>query len=49
MGKAIRNFKRGIQNDDEDVTPPAADPNKQVTSRSTASEIKTEVEAERKT
>jgi sec-independent protein translocase protein TatA len=49
MGKAIRNFKRGIQNDDEDVTPPASDPNKQVASRSTASEIKTEVEAERKT
>ena len=21
MGKAIRNFKKGIQNDDEDVTP----------------------------
>jgi sec-independent protein translocase protein TatA len=50
MGKAIRNFKRGIQSDDEDVTPPAADPNKQVASRSSASEMKSpEVEVERKT
>jgi sec-independent protein translocase protein TatA len=50
MGKAIRNFKRGIQSDDEDVTPPAADPNKQVSSRSSASEMKSpEVEVERKT
>lgn len=49
MGKAIRNFKRGIQSDDEDVTPQATDANKQVSSRSGASEIKTEVEAERKT
>ena len=50
MGKAIRNFKRGINSDDEsDVTPPATDANKQVASRSGASEIKAEVEAERKT
>ena len=50
MGKAIRNFKRGIASDDEDVTPPPpADPNKQVASRSSASEMKSEVEAERKT
>ncbi len=50
MGKAIRNFKRGINTDDDDVTPPAADPNKQVPPRSSASDIKQpEVEVERKT
>jgi sec-independent protein translocase protein TatA len=50
MGKAIRNFKRGIQSDDEDVTPPPpAEPNRQVTQRSTASDVKAaEVESERK-
>lgn len=50
MGKAIRNFKRGIQEHDEDVTPPPppAEPNRQVTQRSTASDVKTEVESERK-
>ena len=51
MGKAIRNFKRGINTEDDDVTPPATDPNKQVTPRSSASEVKQtgEVEVERKT
>jgi sec-independent protein translocase protein TatA len=54
MGKAIRNFKRGIATDDEDVTPPAPESTKQVTQRSgVESSIKTpaptEVEAERKT
>ena len=29
MGKAIKNFKRGINSDDEDVTPPAATPPQQ--------------------
>jgi sec-independent protein translocase protein TatA len=38
MGKAIRNFKKGIQNEDEDVTPitPA---DKQVGAHSGASEL----------
>ena len=36
MGKAIRNFKKGINSDDEDVTP--AD--KQVTPRSSANEVR---------
>jgi sec-independent protein translocase protein TatA len=51
MGKAIRNFKRGINTEDDDVTPPATDPSKQVPPRSGASEIKQpgEVEVERKT
>jgi sec-independent protein translocase protein TatA len=44
MGKAIRNFKRGIASEDEDVTPPAAESSKQVPPRSGASEIKSEVE-----
>ena len=35
MGKAIRNFKRGLNTDDEDVTP--AD--KQVADKSSASEL----------
>ena len=51
MGKAIRNFKRGINSEDEDVTPPAPESTKQVAPRSGASEtIKSaaEVEAERK-
>jgi sec-independent protein translocase protein TatA len=53
MGKAIRNFKRGINSEDEDVTPPppAAESTKQVTQRSGASETiksSSEVEAERK-
>ncbi len=34
MGKAIRNFKRGLNSDDEDVTPPA--PPKQVAETSSA-------------
>ncbi len=38
MGKAIRNFKKGMATDDEDVTP--AD--KQVASRSGAAEVKPE-------
>ena len=50
MGKAIRNFKRGIQADDEDVTPPPppAEPSRQVTPRSSAQDVKPEVETERK-
>lgn len=49
MGKAIRNFKRGINSEDEEnVTPPAPAENKQVTPRSGAADIKSEVEAERK-
>lgn len=35
MGKAIRNFKRGLEHEDEDVTP--AD--KQVTEKSTAEQV----------
>ena len=35
MGKAIRNFKRGLDSDDEDVTPE----DKQVTEASTAAEF----------
>jgi sec-independent protein translocase protein TatA len=48
MGKAIRNFKRGIASDDEDVTPPPTEANRQVTPRSGAQEVKSEVESERK-
>jgi sec-independent protein translocase protein TatA len=39
MGKAIRNFKKGVQNDDEDVTPVTPADNKQVSSHSGASEL----------
>ena len=47
MGKAIRNFKRGINSEDEpDVTPPSD--NKQVPPRSGASDLKSEAEAQRK-
>lgn len=35
MGRAIRNFKRGLNSDDEDVTPT----DKQVTEKSSASEL----------
>jgi len=35
MGKAIRNFKKGLNSSDEDVTPPP----KQVTEASSAAEI----------
>ena len=35
MGKAIRNFKKGLNSPDEDVTPPP----KQVTEASSATEI----------
>jgi sec-independent protein translocase protein TatA len=35
MGKAIRNFKKGLNSPDEDVTPPP----KQVTEASSAAEI----------
>lgn len=35
MGKAIRNFKRGLNTDDDDVTPQ----DKQVTEASSASEL----------
>jgi sec-independent protein translocase protein TatA len=36
MGKAIRNFKRGLNTDDEDVTPPE----KQVSETSSAADLK---------
>jgi sec-independent protein translocase protein TatA len=35
MGKAIRNFKRGLSTEDEDVTPP----DKQVTEQSSAEKL----------
>lgn len=35
MGRAIRNFKRGLNTDDEDVTPAQ----KQVTEKSSATEL----------
>ncbi|MDH5670915.1 MAG: twin-arginine translocase TatA/TatE family subunit [Myxococcales bacterium] len=35
MGKAIRNFKKGLDSDDEDVTPPE----KQVAETSSAQEL----------
>ena len=35
LGKAIKNFKRGLNTDDEDVTPPS----KQVSDTSSASEL----------
>ena len=38
MGKAIRNFKKGIQNDDEDVTP-VTPADKQVSAHSGAAEL----------
>jgi sec-independent protein translocase protein TatA len=38
MGKAIRNFKKGMSHDDDDVTPGS----KQVPSRSSASDLKSE-------
>jgi sec-independent protein translocase protein TatA len=38
MGKAIRNFKRGMNQEDEDVTPS----DKQVSSRSGATELKSD-------
>jgi sec-independent protein translocase protein TatA len=38
MGKAIRNFKRGLNTVDEDVTPPAP-PSKQVTETSSATPL----------
>jgi sec-independent protein translocase protein TatA len=37
MGKAIRNFKRGLSTEDEDVTPPE----KQVGEQSSASSLET--------
>ena len=48
MGKAIRNFKRGINSEDEDVTPPASGDSKQVPPRSGATEISEPSEAQRK-
>lgn len=49
MGKAIRNFKRGINSDEEDVTPPAASESKQVPPRSGAADMASEPsEAQRK-
>ncbi len=46
MGKAIRNFKKGMSHDDEDVTPS----DKQVASHSSAKDLKSEAgtPAERK-
>lgn len=42
MGKAIRNFKKGINSEDDDVTPPPAT-NKQVPPHSGASDVSGEV------
>ena len=39
MGRAIRNFKRGLNTDDEDVTPAATPPDKQVTEKSSVAEL----------
>ena len=40
MGKAIRNFKRGLSTPDEDVTPPTVTPvEKQVTESSSAQKL----------
>jgi sec-independent protein translocase protein TatA len=36
MGKAIRNFKKGVQNDDEEDVTPVTPADKQVSSRSGA-------------
>ena len=36
MGKAIRNFKKGVQNDDEEDVTPVTSADKQVSSRSGA-------------
>jgi sec-independent protein translocase protein TatA len=44
MGKAIRNFKRGLSTDDEDVTPDenqVTPEGKQVTEKSSVSDIET--------
>lgn len=51
MGKAIRNFKKGVQGDDEhDVTPKDVTPvDKQVTARSSMSEIGSAVDVASKT
>lgn len=49
MGKAIKNFKRGIHSDDEeDVTPPApaTGPDKQVPSRSSVADLQSETNSE---
>jgi sec-independent protein translocase protein TatA len=54
MGKAIRNFKRGISTEDEDVTPPAAtsssttSENKQVTPHTGTPDLREPSEAQRK-
>jgi sec-independent protein translocase protein TatA len=51
MGKAIRNFKRGINaEDEEDVTPttPTTPTDKQVTANSTAKEVPKEAHVEHK-
>lgn len=45
MGKAIRNFKKGLNSDDEDVTP--AD--KQVAEKSSAEKLEDKAPAETKT
>lgn len=41
MGKAIRNFKKGLNTSDEDVTPPQ----KQVTEQSSAQNLESAAEA----
>jgi sec-independent protein translocase protein TatA len=55
MGKAIKNFKRGIHEDEEDVTPPAqtttttTSPDKQVPPRASVADLNGEPsEAHRK-
>lgn len=44
MGKAIRNFKKGIQHDDEDVTP-VTSADKQVGAHSSAADLGREATA----
>jgi sec-independent protein translocase protein TatA len=41
LGKSIKNFKRGLNTDDDDVTPPA----KQVSDSSSATELSAEAKA----
>ena len=49
MGKAIRNFKRGLNTVEEDVTPPATptSPNKQVAENSSAQGIENVAEGQK--
>ena len=49
MGKAIRNFKRGLNTVDEDVTPPSPTPDaapKQVADSSSATSLENAAEAQ---